>query len=356
MDRQINRQDTLLSRRTRRLLSWGSLWLCLVVSAGPAFAAKVVIVLSSDAKPYKKTQLGLEKELRTRGHTSRTVKLKDLAGGGDSSDTKNPDAFVAVGTPAALWLKANKADNTLVAYCMVVDPDSAKLGEGNPLSGIRADVPVASQFKLIAQAMPQARTIGVLYHSRKPRSKRILAAAKKALPKNWILEAVAIDKHESAAEAIEALLDRSIDIVWTAPDAAVYQRAVIRSLLLSAIRGKKPVFGFSLAFVRAGALLGIGVDPQLQGVRTAGLIDDLMRQPKGKPAPPSSRKGPAANGKGKPTTRPASAAARAGNRPGAKQTVLPPRHRVAVNLIVARKLSIELPEDFVKRANHVFGK
>jgi len=313
MDRRIFRQDKLLSQQIRRLLSWGALWLCLGACAGRGFAAKVVIVLSSDAKPYKKTQLGLEKELRKRGHTSRTVKLKDLAGGAGSSDAQKPDAFVAVGTPAAVWVKAHKADQAAIAYCMVVDPDSAKLGKEKPVPGIRADVPVRTQFKLIAEAMPDVRTIGVLYHSQKSRSKRILDAAKKALPKHWTLEAVAIDKHESAAKAIEALLDQSTDIVWTAPDAAVYQRPVIRSLLLSAIRGKKPVFGFSLAFVRAGALLGVGVDPETQGVRTAGLIDAVMRRPRDKAARATGgpRSGKArAGATGKPTTRPASATSR----------------------------------------------
>ena len=40
-------------------------------------------------------------------------------------------------------------------------------------------------------------------------------------------------------------------------DAAAYDAATVRSLLLASIRRKTPVFGYSPALVRAGALLGV---------------------------------------------------------------------------------------------------
>jgi len=81
------------------------------------------------------------------------------------------------------------------------------------------------------------------------------------------------------------------------------------------------VWGFSPAFVRAGGLVGVGVEPRAQGRQAADIVQRL--------------------GSGKPgavTDRVQSAQ----------------EFQVAVNLIVARQLGIEIPEALTKRATFVF--
>jgi ABC-type uncharacterized transport system substrate-binding protein len=138
-----------------------------------------------------------------------------------------------------------------------------------------------------------------------------------------------VDKHESVAKAIDALLAGGVDVVWTAPDSSVYDVATVRSLLLEAIRSHTPVFGFSPAFVRAGALLGVGIEPAHQGRQAAAIVDLLLK---------------------------AAAAASSGatTQPRPEQLCPDPEFQLAVNLIVARELSITLPKSLVTRAVHVF--
>ena len=324
----------------------------------PVRAAEVAIVLTNTAKPYRQAEHGLQKKLGELGHTSRTVQLKALArtmgkqqAGMDAQAAKRPDAYVAVGTGAAVWLPKHLGREVKMAYCMVAGPAAATLADQGNIPGISTKVPIGDQFKLIAEALPKARTVGMLYASKSPKSMSIMQAARKALPAGWSIRAVAIDRHASVAEAIKALLDKPIDLIWTAPDRMVCKPATVRSLLLSAIRAGKPVFGFSVAFVRAGALLGTGIDPRVQGTQAAELIDKLL----GEADPRESKTGGkvTAGVKASPASRPQPGVKPGG---GAAAAAIRPRYQIAVNLIVARKLSLRLPESVIRRANHVFGR
>jgi ABC-type uncharacterized transport system substrate-binding protein len=300
------------------------------LSAADASARTITIVLSSGATPYRHAESGLRSALHQRGHKTRSALLKDLVNevGLKASDT---DAVVAVGTEAAVQLHADLRASALLTYCMVSDAEAAGLTYDRPAWGVSVNVPLASQFALISEALPKARCVGMLYRSDRATSRKLFMAAKGSMPAGWRLEGVAINMHESEAAAIGELLRRNVDVVWTAPDASVYRAATVRSLLLGAMRRGVPVFGFSRAFVRAGALLGVAIDPEEQGRHTAELTDRLLRR-----GPESE---PKASEEGDP----------------APQRVHDPRFDLAVNLIVAEKLSIRLPETLVKRARYTFG-
>ena len=289
---------------------------------GDTVAVKAVtVVLSTKASPYRQTGMTLTAELTGRGYAVQTVQLADLAKQWTSPMVRR--AYVAVGTQAATWLHSRVTAPGRLIYCMVAHPTRVGLCDTTPRHGVSTDVPLTAQFKLIAQAMPGARSVGMLYRSKNARSTQLLAEVRKALPKTWRLKAVDVDAQRSVARAIDVLFDWDADVVWTAPDTSVYNVAAIRTLLLGGMRRKKAVFGFSPSFVRAGALIGVGVSPKTQGTQAAELTDRVLR-------------------------------AKASPAPNAKSLPTPPKYQVAVNLIVAEKLSITLPRALVKRASYVF--
>jgi ABC-type uncharacterized transport system substrate-binding protein len=81
------------------------------------------------------------------------------------------------------------------------------------------------------------------------------------------------------------------------------------------------VFGFSVPLVRAGALLGIGVEPADQGQQTAELTERLL-----KPLPATS--------------------------PDPTPKIVDPRCQFAVNLLIAEKLGVPVPDTLAKRAKY----
>ncbi|KKM85908.1 hypothetical protein LCGC14_1284330 [marine sediment metagenome] len=280
---------------------------------------EVLAVLSSAAGPYVQAEKAMARRLSELGRSMEAVQLDELVKRGGAG-RPGVRVYVAVGTRAAAWLHPRIKGPAAMAYCMVTGlAESGLLGRPGR-GGVCTDVPVKAQFELIARALPSARAIGMLYRSKSSRSRYVLARARKSLPKGWRLYAVDVDARQTVAEAIEVLCRRRIDVVWTAPDGSVYNTAVVRSLLLAAMRRNRPVFGFSPAFVRAGALVGVGIDPARQGRRAAEETEKLLSAPS--PSQPGVHVGP--------------------------------DYRIAVNLIVAEKLGIRLPDALVKRADFVF--
>ena len=131
----------------------------------------------------------------------------------------------------------------------------------------------------------------MLYRSDVPEAGHGIDAIRKSLPPEWRLEAVAVNEHPFVAAAIDALTQKSVDAIWTTADQRIYDTASVRALLLAGIRAKIPVWGYSFPFVRAGALLGVGVEPRGQGVQAAEIVVKALA---GKAAP--GGQGPAAAG------------------------------------------------------------
>lgn len=312
----------------RNLSSSGSLraWLfTLLLSAvigiacNVGAAATVVAVLSSDAGPYREAQASLERVVSAKGHRVQTVLLADVSSG----TLPKADIVVAVGSDAAIWVHEHTSTQP-VYYCMVPNGTDSGLNKGRTCRGVTTDVPLADQFALIADVLPKAHVVGMLYHSDTTDGRATKEQVQNSLPKDWKLEAVAVNEFDSKAKAIDELLSRKLDVVWTSPDPAIYDVATLRSVLLAALRRTVPVYGFSQALVRSGGLMGISIDPKSQGARVAELILGDMAT---------------SNGNLTSITTPVAQA---------------PDHQIIVNLIVASKLDITIPDAVVQHAAVAF--
>jgi putative tryptophan/tyrosine transport system substrate-binding protein len=281
--------------------------------------SKIIVVLSADAEPYQQAKKALADRLGKESFTLQTALLDDVMK--DYDQTANEaKAFVGIGTKAAVWLHGRIKPPTKLIYCMVSDLESNHLDAEPKAYGVSTDVPLSCQFGLIQAVLPRAQSVGILYQSNNEKSRRTLAGVNAELPKTWRVEAVAIDQYDSIAKAIEAMLAKPVDIVWTSPDPAIYDVGTTRSLLLSAMRSNKPVFGFSPACVRAGALMGVGIEPAKQGTQAAEILIALLRNESEKNVDPIQK----------------------------------PKFEIAVNLIVAEKLSVSISDSLIKQATYVF--
>jgi putative tryptophan/tyrosine transport system substrate-binding protein len=308
----------VLSRRWSLL---AAIWLMHALAAGGIQAREVVVVKSSDAEPYTQAETALRDELVKQNHTVRVMLAKEVSDRGIDATIGKADVVVTIGTPAARWLQKQLPPRIeLMAYCMVNNAEDAGLLKGRTSWGVTTDVPIEAQFKLITETLPRARSVGTLYRSETPEGRATLQQLKNAVPKEWRVEAVAVNDYPSVAAAIDALSQKGVDLIWTTADQKLYDTASVRALLLAALRSKTPVWGFSTAFVRAGALLGVGVEPRAQGTQAAALIIKLLNDPK---------------------------AVR-------DRVQSPAEFQIAINLIVAEQLGLEIPDALMRRANYVF--
>jgi ABC-type uncharacterized transport system substrate-binding protein len=294
--------------------------LAVLFSATPLLGATIDIVRASDADPYTQAEASLREHLSHDGNQLQSFTIKEVAQKGIAQALGQPDMVVAIGTSAARWLHKQLPPSVRLVYCMVNNAQDSGLNEGHDAIGVSTDVEIDQQVSLIAEALPNARAIGMLYRSDSAEGMNALKLIRSRLPGGWHIEPVAVNDSASIADAINILTQKNIDLIWTTADQKIYDGAAVRTLLLSAVRAKIPVWGFSPAFVRAGALLGVGVDPKSQGTQAAELVDRALADPKN-----------AASG------------------------VRPPREfQIAINLIVAEQLGISIPQSLSSRATYLY--
>lgn len=300
---------------------------------------EVRIVLSSKAQPYVLAFRGAREALIEAGHDPSPVMLETLQAEPGVLAEDTASAYVAIGTDAASWLSRQERAAGRLVYCMVASPaEHGLVGAGAP-HGVSMRIPIPEQFQLIARALPEARSVGMIYRRDDEQSRRNASEAEQWMPTGWNLHLIAIEDYGADAEAIKALYDLQIDVVWTAPDPAVYDKSLVRSLLLKGLRDGTPVYGFSIPFVRAGALVGVGIDPQVHGGQAGALTATLLRN-----APQSG----AGDGQSP------SEAGRGGV--GDTGQPLAPKYQTVVNLIAAKSLNTKLPEQLVREVDLVLGQ
>jgi ABC-type uncharacterized transport system substrate-binding protein len=282
--------------------------------------ATVVVIRSSDAEPYVEAEKALHDRLVAKNYVVRSVSIKEASTPGVDTHIGRPDVVVAIGTPSARWVHKQLPADIRFVYCMVSNAADAGLLQGRSSIGVTTDVDISQQISLIAEALPRARSVGLLYRSNAPESVSSLQMLEEAVPGNWTVQAVAVNDFPSVADAIDSLTQKNVDVIWTTPDQKLYDTPSVRTLLLAAVRAKIPVWGFSPAFVRAGALIGVGVEPAAEGNQAADLVIKAINNPK--------------------TIK--------------READSPQEFQIAVNLMVAEQIGLEIPESLTKRAAFVF--
>lgn len=282
-------------------------------------ATRVVIVRSKEVEPFRQAEASFISSLPD-GIQSQAFALADATTEILSKAAGDPDtAFFAIGSEAAASVKAAIPAANMLTCAMVSDPAAMGVFDSRTTTVISMECPHAAQITFISRALPKVRRLGVLYRSDTPRGKKAVDAMRAALPSGWAIEAIAVDKEASVSDAITRMFDTRIDLVWTYPDSSLYDMATIKTLLLESLRQTIPVFGFSPAFVRAGAVIGVGTTPADQGRQAAATF---------KPA--------------------------RGNGGDGDDLIIPPDMSTYVNTVVAERLDIVLPPAVISSAATVF--
>ncbi len=296
----------------------------LLLFATAGLAADIVVVLASREPPYQAAANAIISTVTRAGHRGRIETLESVRANTSVLVENGDTVFAAVGTAAAILVSETAIPPYNLTYCMVSDARELAFPPGCGVAGVSIEIDLARQFTLIAEGLPHTRDLGMLYRSEDPDSMATLAAVRAAIPSHWTLNAVDVDDERSLAGAIKRLFRLRNDIVWTEADRSIYSPAVTRSLLLESLRRRTPVFGFSQSFVRAGALIGVGIDPTEQGKQAGEAALELLRDA-------VSSRGEGGHAR------------------------IAPRFQIAVNLIAAEKFGYHLPESLIKRADYVIS-
>jgi putative ABC transport system substrate-binding protein len=239
---------------------------------------------------------------------------------------ENPDVIVTITTPTSQAAIAATKDIPII-FTTVTDPLKSKLvtqekHPGGNASGISDLVPAERQLDVVKEIVPNLKTLGLVYDPGLDNARSTVESIKAIAPKMGftIVEspAMGINNVPSAGQALVG----KVDAIFVPNDTTVY--GAFESLVKVAQDGKVPLFTAERRSVQRGAVATVGFDFKDMGMRTADMVDKVLK----------------------------------GTKPGDMDVQymkdLPNALALYINKDSAEKMGVKLPPDLLKRAAHVF--
>jgi putative ABC transport system substrate-binding protein len=265
---------------TRAGTSW-ALLLTLVISANaaasePRPAIQVLVVRSSRLPAYDEALEGLRSILTGPEFAITDLELDHAAGSENLPAllARKPAVVVAVGSASVEAVTAAEHSSPIVAT-MVLAPAPETSNRRKAVATITLDIPPAEVLARLKRLYPKRNRIALI---RGPALPAAGAARLEAFARNQGYQ-VQIFDCPGPKELLDALgsLRERFDFVWCLPDSTLYQGPTVSAVILTAIRYRVPLIGFSEGLVRAGALIGFFPDYRDIGRQTGEAVIRQIR-------------------------------------------------------------------------------
>ena len=190
----------------------------------------------------------------------------------------NNDLVLAIATPAAQSL-ATASTDTPILFTAVTDPLSADLVEsikkpGGLLTGTSDQAPIDKQVQLLGQAVPNAKTVGILYNTSERNSEVQVETAQPLLEKaGYKVVLKGISNTNEVQDAVTSLM-KDVDAVFIPTDNTVASTMTMIGEL--SVSHKVPVIGGSTDMVDEGGLLTYGTNYEALGRQTAKMALKIL--------------------------------------------------------------------------------
>ncbi|MFI3065794.1 ABC transporter substrate-binding protein [Streptococcus suis] len=188
------------------------------------------------------------------------------------------DIVLAIATPSAQSL-ATVSTETPIVFTAVTDPLSADLVEsiekpGGLLTGTSDQAPIDKQVELLGQAVPDAKTVGILYTTSERNSEVQVEQAKELLEKaGYKVVVKGITSSNEVQDATTSLM-KDVDALFIPTDNTVASTMTMIGEL--SVEHKVPVIGGSTDTVDEGGLLTYGTNYEALGRQTAKMAIKII--------------------------------------------------------------------------------
>ncbi|OGI58709.1 MAG: hypothetical protein A2V58_07835 [Candidatus Muproteobacteria bacterium RBG_19FT_COMBO_61_10] len=281
----------------RRLRIWMRLCFWLVLLLAPWSVAhatdvkrparySVLVLLSHQTGAYQEVVDGIRDGMRASDRiVLQIVPVVEYVRRAEAlRQSMRPDMIISVGTEAAQILLQEVSDTPM---CMILIPrttsealvreyEQLPLAARRPLSAVYIDQPFQRQLRLVRLTLPRSRSLGVVYGplSRESEKQLKAAAAAEGEGDKWDLHAVSVNRENELFSAFTRVLDSS-DVLLALPDPLVYNQHTTQNILLETYRQRKPLIGYSHAYVSAGALAAVYSTPRQIGLQVGEHLAEL---------------------------------------------------------------------------------
>ena len=248
------------------------------VTASAYTLDNITIVLSDEGGAYEEFANHLNSLLQPSSKTSvRLLSLKNMANDEFSRAAAN-QLVIAVGTPAMVAMAQKPATNPVLnvlvprATFIKTAKQYNRSQDQRRFSAVYMDQSWGRQLRLIRATMPPRSKVGILLGRESSDYIAALQSAAKEVDLTVNIESVTDDAE--LLNALRRLLSNS-NVILAVPDAQIYNRNNISSILLTSYRQQVPLFGFSASYVKAGALAAVYSTPAQISQQVAEIISNL---------------------------------------------------------------------------------
>jgi len=253
------------------------LWLLLTVSVSFADPARIYLIYDNNDQTHQSYVAAFKTELN---RISPAVGYIDLNPTSVLRNEKPLDAdiYISIGVDAANAMQSvNHQKPTLYALLPIqhaIDNKRLPPGCAQRCAFSVLDQPVQRQIRLIQHSLPNIKRVGVLYSAHS----EIMLNPLREQAKKTSLEITAV-RHNPSQSLLDHLspILANAELLFALPDPDIYNKQTARSIILTTYRRGIPIFGYSEAYTRAGALVSLYTTPE-QFARHNAEIAAMMLQ------------------------------------------------------------------------------
>lgn len=256
----------MLAKMSARLL------LCLALLLAPvAWAGNVTLLLSDSTGPYAEFSSTFSEALNSRRWSIHLVPKADAYTPGAPAT----DLIVTAGSEALRQALQRAPPGTPILATLLPRQTFERLLNEAPrakrqLTALVLDQPPARLSAFIRHLLPGQTRIGILSS---PETRPLLSALRLS-GGGLQFDSEDVENDAALLNALNNLLPR-VGALLALPDASIYRRDNIKSILITTYRQQRPVIAYSSAFVTAGALAALYSTP----AQLARQAVELMEQP-----------------------------------------------------------------------------
>ena len=188
------------------------------------------------------------------------------------------DLVFAISTPTAQAAMAQIDPATPIVFSSVSDPAGAGLVGKSNITGTSGVPEIESNLKLIKEAFPNAKKIGVLYNTSEQNSVVQVKMLKELAPK-YGFEVVA-ESSTNANEMVSALakISKEIDVFYAIQDSTLV--TYFKTLSEKMNEQKIPIIGSNEVFTNLGGLISEGTTDYQIGYRAGEMAVEILKNGK----------------------------------------------------------------------------
>ena len=188
------------------------------------------------------------------------------------------DLVFAISTPTAQAAMAQIDPATPIVFASVSDPAGAGLVGKPNITGTSGAPEIESNLKLIKEAFPNAKKIGVLYNTSEQNSVVQVKMLKELAPK-YGFEVVA-ESSTNANEMVSALakISKEIDVFYAIQDSTLV--TYFKNLSEKMNEQKIPIIGSNEVYTNLGGLISQGTTDYQIGYRAGEMAVEILKNGK----------------------------------------------------------------------------